>query len=768
MNLKFKSVLMLLAMAALSMTACKEEALEGGQNPGRTEEAGNYFYISAGVALPSASGTRSSTDEEGETNSDAKDSEGNEYEDDFEIGYDYENDVRTMILVIADKDNNYIAHSVVKSIDEAPSSNSRFDFVVNAEIKYEDLQKAYEKDGLLEKDQTVNVFAYCNYTARIYDLFEAYKKKIDAAATSGTEVSLKEWLDWNGEVVEPASPAGQTPSITNTIWAKRSFLMTNAEIFTFQFPKNIDAWDPFTDKSNPFKLTDNAVSENESNYDDATLTPIRVERAAARIDFRDGSGKEGDEANIYDLMITTRREIKDADGNDKDVAVATKNLFSVKLTRMALVNMSKEFYYIRRVSEDGTPSGDNFKYAGPEYPTGPRGNYVIDTDYKEKGEVEGITPATAANHFSFPLFETNGDYNYDREGWYVDDIKDVLKGTADTWSGSVDKRYKIWRYVTENTIPTVEQQKTIQSTGIVFKASIIEGKDINLGFDYDDAEDKDNFETSDPYVSSTVKEALAKSKTAEKGQSEDGGEGYNYPILYSFNNMLFGGIKDLVYAAGADGQGGELYNAVDKALRNWKYEGDLFKYAGTGTVELTVDIAYDIYKYREAKAEAEAEAEAGQEPFDEEAFYEEYCNTVKTTGYSRGTIDFLEEDSEKKMWPTIEENFIKHAPENGLTVYRASDEEDGEGWGYYCYYFYWNRHNDNLRSGKMGPMEFATVRNNVYKLSVTKIGGLGHTRRIDYDPKPIKPEDPDEDPLAYIQVQVEVLPWVVRVNDIEF
>ena len=116
----------------------------------------------------------------------------------------------------------------------------------------------------------------------------------------------------------------------------------------------------------------------------------------------------------------------------------------------------------------------------------------------------------------------------------------------------------------------------------------------------------------------------------------------------------------------------------------------------------------------------------------------------------------------------FDNKFMSYAPQNNITIYKASNEEDGEGWGYYCYYFYWNRHNDNSKSGEMGPMEFATVRNNVYKLAVTKIGALGHPRITDYDPDPMKPWYPDEQRLRYIQVQVEVLPWVVRVNDIEF
>ncbi len=68
----------------------------------------------------------------------------------------------------------------------------------------------------------------------------------------------------------------------------------------------------------------------------------------------------------------------------------------------------------------------------------------------------------------------------------------------------------------------------------------------------------------------------------------------------------------------------------------------------------------------------------------------------------------------------------------------------------------------------MGPMEFAVVRNNVYKLAVTEIGKLGHPRVSKNDPDPVDPDTPDEKGDLYIRVSVEVLPWVVRVNDIVF
>lgn len=116
--------------------------------------------------------------------------------------------------------------------------------------------------------------------------------------------------------------------------------------------------------------------------------------------------------------------------------------------------------------------------------------------------------------------------------------------------------------------------------------------------------------------------------------------------------------------------------------------------------------------------------------------------------------------------------------EAGFTGYSAVDEgtEENHSYAYYTYYYYWNRHNDNADNSVMGPMEFAVVRNNVYKLCVDKIAKYGHPTPPDNDPDtpddpdpdPVDPEDPDEELNYYFTVTVKVLPWVVRVNHIEF
>ena len=99
-----------------------------------------------------------------------------------------------------------------------------------------------------------------------------------------------------------------------------------------------------------------------------------------------------------------------------------------------------------------------------------------------------------------------------------------------------------------------------------------------------------------------------------------------------------------------------------------------------------------------------------------------------------------------------------------FSIYRPGT--DGK---FYCYYTYWNRHNDNGpdKLTEMGPMEFATVRNNVYKIKVNSVKRLGHPGQPEDDPDPEDPGTPDEEDHLYLSVQCEILPWEVRMNGLD-
>ncbi|MCH5220532.1 MAG: Mfa1 fimbrilin C-terminal domain-containing protein [Muribaculaceae bacterium] len=105
----------------------------------------------------------------------------------------------------------------------------------------------------------------------------------------------------------------------------------------------------------------------------------------------------------------------------------------------------------------------------------------------------------------------------------------------------------------------------------------------------------------------------------------------------------------------------------------------------------------------------------------------------------------------------------KELVKNGFSIYKPA--ADGN---YYCYYTYWNRHNDNGDNNVMGGMEFAAVRNNVYKLSVNTILKLGHPADPNDDPDPEDPGTPDETDVFWGEVVCKILPWEVRLNGIDF
>lgn len=740
--------LMLLPLAVLAIAGCSHREPESPIVPGE-EQTDGYVYMDLSMQLPATTGTRSSTDwddedgpqsgkDSGDSNSDAK--------PDIELGHDYENTVKTVLLVLAGTDGSFISYAEVQS-GIAKTGNAEYS--IKAKFKRDDIKAAYDNRILSESQRVINIYAYVNYTKNLHTEF--------SKVTTGDT----DWLDMKGTIDERPSKAGSTPVISNTIWAKHSFLMTNARIFTATFPESDAAWDAYADSKNPYVVA-------KEDYGS-----IIVERSAARIDFKDASNTKV--PNTYKIIggLTST-------GGDDDL-----NLINVQLTRMSLVNMSKDFYYLRRVADD-YDDYDHGKVRIGKYET--MTNFVADTDWKDKYNRE-ITPGNAKEYFNFCLYDekkhTDFDhYNYNRGNWYTDNINDILERENDTYEGN---EYHIWRYVTENTLPDIESQQTVQSTGIIFKGLILPGEhiDFHIGGTINDATTHDETETTPRYISKKVKEALIASehhlpmlkKDNNKEETISWWDGitdldnsskykmfYDYPVLYEFDGLLYAGIDEVVKRASVEGQGSLMYAVVENALKHWTLKGKAFEYDNEYEEDKKVNLTIQIYN--------EIRNGVKHENDDQDTDY--------TTGdysivlYETATED--ENSPESKLATAFKHLMTTYAKADAstsnFTIYEASYEdtvqEQGEGWGYYCYYFYWNRHNDNGLNGKMGPMEFAVVRNNVYKLSVKTISRLGHPRNPDNDPDPFNPDDPDEDSRVYLTVDLKVLPWVVRTNEIEF
>ncbi|MCH5227076.1 MAG: Mfa1 fimbrilin C-terminal domain-containing protein [Muribaculaceae bacterium] len=95
-------------------------------------------------------------------------------------------------------------------------------------------------------------------------------------------------------------------------------------------------------------------------------------------------------------------------------------------------------------------------------------------------------------------------------------------------------------------------------------------------------------------------------------------------------------------------------------------------------------------------------------------------------------------------------------------------KKDGK---FYCYYYYWVRHNapaGTFNNGKMHEMEFGVVRNNIYKITVKDVANLGYPG--DFVPDPNTPDDPEKPEIknTALTVNVQVKDWEVREDNIEF
>lgn len=670
---KRNSILFIAAVFALAFVGCSHDELAGGDGTVKNDSK-DAVYMNVTVQLPAGPGTRSVTGEDGGSDSGT------------EIGKDYENDVKSVMLVLAKTDNSFIG--CAEKQEELAKGSSGTSVTTVQSISKSVLSAYYGDDGKLETSENeIHVFVFCNPTSELRRILEGVSKGDNT------------WYDQICTISETPEGTSDNAAIWGGNGHKGGFLMSSYEIAKKTLPVNFSDWDRFTTKENPFNLSgvNTGVSGGGSMSSEINNNgAIKVERSVARFDFKDGS-PAGTAANTYNVIF--------------DNGETPECLVQIELQRMALVNMSNSFHYLRRVSDNGLKTGENYALCGLEYDNGTKANYVVDTDAdaKKSGTIAGNR---YADHFNFCFGHSEGDsWTIDetaRGQWYTSRISAVLDGEEDNddkkdenggWhENPAHNDYRIWRYVTENTIPgPTSNQTNSLTTGIVFKGKMI---------------------ATDAAAGTALHDAL--NNNAENVLPTD-------PILYAYGSDIFVTWKEVRAMAIHLGEISPMYKAVFGTPKN-------------------------------VKPTAEKAAEGEDSP----AVSAVYSDDETSADFLWDAWFNSEEKSEASL-----KAFKKASTGVGFTIYERSKDPDF-GPGYYCYYYYWNRHNDNGNPSVMGDMEFAVVRNNVYKLAVTNISRLGHPRISENDPDPKDPDDPDEEGDVYLSVSVEVLPWVVRINDIEF
>lgn len=647
MKRKNWSIFFIGMLAMCTIAGCSGNELNGSNEPEvYPEHPEDAVYMNVNIQLPvGGKNTRSSTD------SDSDDDYGTST-DGTEVGKDYENKVNGVLIVLADASNNFIAAGEHNSLPVVREG------IVNTTQKINKSALAtYYGNGTLGagKDQ-VNLYVFCNPTMELKQIFEK----------SGTD---NKWIDEIATLEEEPNGTATGAAVWGGNDHKAGFLMATASSKDIKkyIPKNFTDWDNFTTENNAFDFSGKNTLSNGTEI--GNIGNIRVERVVARFDFKDGSPSK-----------------------DQTYVIAEKDnkpTLKVKLNKMALINMSKHFYYLRRVSDNGL--ADNVEICGTEYDSGQSCNFVVDTDAEQKnGDINASYPF--ADYFNFCLgHQDNNTWSIDetaRNQWYTSLISDVIKKDEDNddkWNNNHSRDgYRIWRYATENTIPGMNKQENGISTGIVFKGKI--------------------------QVTTDAPQALQDAINKATGDSNADA------ILYAYSNQLYVSWT-------------EVRKAALDATAN-----EEFKKAVFGTPKNTPSESV-------------------------------YSDDTKSPDYLWNIWHNVKGHNDAAALSAFKE--VATNKDHQFTLYQSS-RDGNDGAGYYCYYFYWNRHNDNGNNGVMGPMEFAVVRNNVYKLSVVDINRLGHPRLSENDPDPVDPGTPDEKGDIYLKLSVEVLPWVVRINDIEF
>lgn len=376
----------------------------------------------------------------------------------------------------------------------------------------------------------------------------------------------------------------------------------------------------------------------------------------------------------------------------------------VQFDGMSLINEAKEFYYLPRVADALDNGGWSTDVELCGYELGDlkdsQGNVVTKSNYV-------ISPYFTEKlaYAGGSAYSTISDKYFYNLGLTPNEYTySWVTNTEDNddWIGAAGTSYKIWRYATENTLPVNAQVRGI-TTGVIFRSEIKP---------YTPTE-TELAEVQGTHPAVTFGKALESGETIYAyTQTEEGKD-------LQVTTML-GTAKD-VYAYAYTHLQSDIRTKFVKAVREGAFTVTI---NGTAVTEETA-------LFPEIKTGTEFETM--QALLDAVVVTMPDANSVNDGG---------------QYVPASNYNFVAYKP-----------DEDGH---YYNYYYYYNKHNDNNDINEMGVMEFATVRNNIYKLKISKVAGFGQPG----DVKP-NPNTDDENPEVYFQVSALVLDWVVRVNDIE-
>lgn len=710
--MNFKSTLWALAFACVAVS-CSDD-VDDGLNNG-SEEQGEGVYVTVNVTSAFNPVTKANDEGKGEDgNGDLEDSDKESAVNDVNIflipcGDGYSAKMTSNDLTIVNgEESTAIASGFTKDLQPATGAIEHHDAVATVKLSVPELDAWY------------HVVTVAN-----------------AGKDLGFETlgALRDYLQtkvWSGE---------------NKYGEANSFIMTTHQM-----------WQAGVGGSDLFVTAENSDPNHPAE------TTAYVERLAARIDMQlkadlvqeEGASLTGNSNTTDKVKITGYQVINQLVGGTYLLKRVTANTAAVDGNINGITN-SHPYPYL---SDEVWVSGVN-----------PCFNYVLDPWTKKKtftaSDDNASFPTSISNGDSYYVLE-NSNYvekavntvpinlngegglykNHFHEGMNTAEFMNFNKVVDDEENNLVsttESEFTPILYTQENTM-TANQQKNGFSTGVIFEAEYAPGKvsqydETNGNVEtpsYDDLDSKAfvvadfaRTGTSSTEGGSTITPSRVLSADlrtiAALGLKEGSNENIVKAMFNESGDWTSITSKDDVQKVVSDMSGGPLVVAFKKYLQG-KLDG-IKDEDGSRFDDVKISLTWN--KFVEASHTSDDIAYVPS--------MDELANGV-TTGTKKTGIEVREE-----------------LAKNYNIAYYAGGKFGGKS-----YYKYWIKHDPLADNGKMGVMEFAIVRNNVYQLQVNGIKDLGDP--LPFTPGKDDPNNPDKETEIYILINLYVKNWVVRSN----
>ena len=172
----------------------------------------------------------------------------------------------------------------------------------------------------------------------------------------------------------------------------------------------------------------------------------------------------------------------------------------------------------------------------------------------------------------------------------------------------------------------------------------------------------------------------------------------NHETFFSYRSVLYASMEDVMKVF----YGEEVFNSFDEKVGACTTWDDVQAFIDENLNSLDPS---GYYKYLNDKVAAKGT-------------FPENANGLKWSEYMSAECGYSSTTADNKTTVKLDQN--NKTTRVALRPYGVSTYEDAT-----CYYTWWVKHSNDGDDTKTGPMEYAIVRNNIYKLTVTSVAGLG-------------------------------------------